>query len=57
MYGSSTSIPPSRGLDSGTGVVRLERVLDRDWESWLSRLEMLLLERLEDGEDLPGALS
>lgn len=44
-------------MDSGTGVVRLERVRERHWESWLSRLEMLLLDRLEVGEDLPGELS
>ena len=57
MYGSSISIPPSSGLVSGTGVVRLESVLERHWESWLRRLEMLLLDREEDGEDLPGELS
>ena len=44
-------------MDSGTGVVRLDSVLERHWESWLSRLEMLLLDREEDGEDLPGELS
>ena len=44
-------------MDSGTGVVRLERVLERHWESWLSRLEMLLLDSDDDGEDLPGEVS
>ena len=44
-------------MDSGTGVVKLDSVLERHWESWLSRLEMLLLDRLEAGELLPGELS
>ena len=48
---------PGVGLrHRGTGVVRLElnSVLERHWECWLSRL---LLDREEEGEDLPGELS
>ena len=42
-------MPPSRGLGSGTGVVRLDRVRERESGvslPWLSRLEMLPVTRL-----------
>jgi len=40
-------MPPSRGLESGTGVVRLDSVWDKEWLESLASFPLELLRRLE----------